>query len=303
MRENFMDDIWQKVSEAAAYITERIGIKPDVAVILGSGLGDLAYEVTESTEISYSEIPHFPVSTVHGHSGKLVIGKIYDKNVIMMQGRFHYYEGYELAEVTFPIRVFALLGVKTLIVSNAAGGINKKLEPTDLMLITDHINISNISPLRGPNNELFGERFPNMTEAYSLRLREIAKEAALYKDEPDTKIDLKDKIIEFAKDVVDTDYDAKIELKEGVYAFMQGPQYETPAEIKMLEILGADAVGMSTVPEVILANQLGLEVLGLSCITNATGSDVVPTHDEVIENADKVADKFKQLVMRIIRRI
>ena len=303
MRDNFMEDIWQKASESASYISERITSKPDIAVILGSGLGELAYEVTERKEIAYSEIPHFPISTVHGHSGKLVNGKIYDKNVLMMQGRFHYYEGYEMSEVTFPIRVLALLGIKTLIVSNAAGGINKKFEPTDLMLITDHINISNISPLRGPNNEMFGERFPNMTEAYSIRLREIAKEAAAYKEESDAKIDFKDKIIEFAKDVVDTDYESKIELKEGVYAFMQGPQYETPAEVKMLEVLGADAVGMSTVPEVILANQLGMEVLGLSCITNTTGSGIKPTHEEVIENADRVADKFKQLVLRIIRRI
>ena len=171
------------------------------------------------------------------------------------------------------------------------------------MLITDHLNIASISPLRGPNDEMFGERFPNMSEAYSLRLREIAKDAAAYKDDPVAKIDLKDKILEFAKDVVDSDYDTKIELKEGVYAFMRGPQYETPAEIKMLDILGADAVGMSTVPEVILANQLGIEVLGISCITNATGSGTKPTHEEVIENADKVANKFKQLVMRIIRRL
>ena len=299
-----MEDIWQKASEAAAYISERIAVNPEIAVILGSGLGELAYEVNERVEIPYSEIPHFPVSTVAGHSGKLVIGKIYNKNVLMMQGRFHYYEGYELSEVTFPVRVFALLGVSSLIVSNAAGGINKKFNPTDIMLITDHINISNISPLRGPNNELFGERFPNMSEAYSLRLRELAKDAALYKDDPDAKIDFKDKIIEFAKDVANSgEYDAKIDLKEGVYAFMRGPQYETPAEIRMLDILGADAVGMSTVPEVILANQLGIEVLGLSCITNATGSGTKPTHEEVIENADKGANKFKQLVMRIIRRM
>ena len=303
MHDTFMNNIWEKASEAAAYVSERITAKPEIAVILGSGLGELAYEVTERIEIPYSEIPHFPVSTVAGHSGKLVVGKIYDKNVIMMQGRFHYYEGYELSETTFPIRVFALLGIATLIVSNAAGGINKKFEPTDLMLITDHLNMASISPLRGPNDDAFGERFPNMTEAYSLRLREIAKEAALYKDDPEAKIDFKDKLLEFAKDVVDTDYDAKIELREGVYAFMRGPQYETPAEVKMLEILGADAVGMSTVPEVILANQLGMEVLGISCITNATGSGTKPTHEEVIENADKVADKFKQLVMRIIRRL
>lgn len=295
-----MQEIWQWAAESANYISERItNEKPQLAVILGSGLGDLAYEVTERIEIPYSEIPHFPVSTVAGHRGKLIIGKIYDKSVIMMQGRFHYYEGYELSEVTFPIRVLALLGISSLIVSNAAGGINSKLKPTDIMLITDHINISNISPLRGPNDEEFGERFPNMTEAYSLRLREIAKDAANFKDEYISKINVKDRLMELAKN----DEDIKIDLKEGVYAFMRGPQYETPAEIRMLDIIGADAVGMSTVPEVILANQLGIEVLGLSCITNSTGENFKPTHEEVIENADRVAEKFKQLVIRIIRKI
>lgn len=298
-----MDDIWKNASETAAYISEKIAAKLDIAVILGSGLSELAYEVNDRVEIPYSEIPHFPNSTVAGHKGKLIIGKIYNKNVIIMQGRFHYYEGYELSEVTFPIRVFALLGISMLIVSNAAGGINKKFEPTDLMLITDHINMTNMSPLRGPNNDLFGERFPSMTDAYSPRLREIAKNAASFKDDPDGKIDLKDKLIEFAKDISDIEYDAKIELKEGVYAYMQGPQYETPAEIKMLEILGADAAGMSTVPEVILANQLGIEVLGLSCITNVTGKNKVPSHEEVIENAEKASEKFRQLMMRIIRRL
>ena len=185
-----MQDILLKASEAASYISERATVKPQIAIILGSGLGELANEVvSERVEIPYEEIPHFPESTVAGHAGKLIIGKIYDKNVIVMQGRFHYYEGYELSEVTFPVRVFALLGVTDLIVSNAAGGINKKFVPTDLMLITDHINISNISPLRGKNEEMFGDRFPNMSEAYSLRLREIAKDAAMFKDDPELKID------------------------------------------------------------------------------------------------------------------
>lgn len=300
-----MQDILVCASEASAYISGKISERPQIAIILGSGLGELANEViNERIEIPYEEIPHFPKSTVAGHAGKLILGKIYDKNVVIMQGRFHYYEGYELSEVTFPIRVFALLGVTELIVSNAAGGINKKLSPTDLMLITDHINIANISPLRGKNNDSFGARFPNMTEAYSVRLREIAKSAAAYKEDPDVKMDFKDKFLEFAKDVTNSDNnELKIDLKEGVYAFMSGPQYETPAEIKMLNVLGADAVGMSTVPEVIVANQMGIEVLGISCITNSTGTGTKPSHEEVIENADKVAEKFKQLVMRIIRRM
>lgn len=294
-----MQDMWTSVSEAAQYIRERITVKPEIAIILGSGLGELAdVIVNERVEIPYAEIPNFPVSTVTGHAGKIIAGKIYDKDVIIMQGRFHYYEGYELSEVTFPVRVFALLGVTQMIVSNAAGAINKKFVPTDLMLITDHINISNVSPLRGIHEEAFGERFPNMTEAYSLRLREIAKMAADDKLDAETKSALKGKLM-----LGVDDQELKIDLKEGVYAFMRGPQYETPAEIRMLDIIGADAVGMSTVPEVIVANQMGIEVLGISCITNATGSDAAPTHSEVIDNADKVSDKFKQLIMRIIRRL
>lgn len=305
-------DIWQKASEAASFISERIKNRPQMAVILGSGLGKLADEIsTDRVEISYSEIPNFPESTVAGHAGKLIIGKIYGKDVIMMQGRFHYYEGHDLITTTFPIRVFALLGVTSMIVSNAAGGINKKFVPTDLMLITDHLNMPNISPLRGPNNELFGARFPSMTNAYSLRMREIAKEAADYINELTPKRTKKKKSAEYAEEdeairelmeLEDICFEGKLELREGVYAFMTGPQYETPAELKMLEILGADAVGMSTVPEVILANQVGIEVLGISCITNATGAGHVPTHEEVIRNADIVSEKFKLLVMEIIRR-
>lgn len=276
-----MENIVANALEASTYILDRIKVKPKIAIVLGSGLGELANEVIdERVEIQYSEIPHFPISTVAGHSGRLISGKIYDKEVIIMQGRFHYYEGYELTEVTFPIRVFALLGINSIIISNAAGGINKKFEPTDLMLITDHINFSNISPLRGPDNEMLGDRFPSMSEVYSTRLINLAKAEAESKE-----------------------YDLKIDLKDGVYAFMSGPQYETPAEIKMLDILGADAVGMSTVPEVIVAAQMGMEILGISCITNNTGGASKPTHDEVIENADKVSEKFKALILRILRKM
>lgn len=289
-----MKDILLEASEAARYILENSTVKPRIAIILGSGLGGLADEVVEErVEIPFSKIPHFKTPTVVGHSGKMILGKIYDKDVIIMQGRLHYYEGYDMSDVIFPVRVFALLGVRELIISNAAGGINKKFNPTDIMLITDHINVAGISPLRGKNEEGFGERFPDMSEAYSLRLRNIAKMAT---DFNESDINFKDKLFG-----IKDDYDSKIELKEGVYAYMTGPQYETPAEIKMLEVIGADAVGMSTVPEVIAANHIGIEVLGISCITNVTGSGVVQSHEEVIENADKVADKLKRLVMRIIR--
>ncbi len=289
-----MKDTLLEASEAARYILENSTVKPRIAIILGSGLGGLADEVVEErVEIPFSKIPHFKTPTVVGHSGKMILGKIYDKDVIIMQGRLHYYEGYDMSDVIFPVRVFALLGVRELIISNAAGGINKKFNPTDIMLITDHINVAGISPLRGKNEEGFGERFPDMSEAYSLRLRNIAKMAT---DFNESDINFKDKLFG-----IKDDYDSKIELKEGVYAYMTGPQYETPAEIKMLEVIGADAVGMSTVPEVIAANHIGIEVLGISCITNVTGSGIVQSHEEVIENADKVADKLKRLVMRIIR--
>lgn len=289
-----MKDILLEASETARYILENSTVKPRIAIILGSGLGGLADEVVEErVEIPFSKIPHFKTPTVVGHSGKMILGKIYDKDVIIMQGRLHYYEGYDMSDVIFPVRVFALLGVRELIISNAAGGINKKFNPTDIMLITDHINVAGISPLRGKNEEGFGERFPDMSEAYSLRLRNIAKMAT---DFNESDINFKDKLFG-----IKDDYDSKIELKEGVYAYMTGPQYETPAEIKMLEVIGADAVGMSTVPEVIAANHIGIEVLGISCITNVTGSGIVQSHEEVIENADKVADKLKRLVMRIIR--
>lgn len=311
-----MEDIFSKAIESSLYINERIDCIPDIAIILGSGLGSLADEVTDKVEISYDEIPNFPSSTVEGHSGKLIVGKIYGKDVVVMQGRFHYYEGYNMDEVTFPIRVFTLLGVTKLIVTNAAGGINRKFKAGDLMLITDHINISGLSPLRGKNYSEFGERFPSMTDAYSPRLIELAKKVANAKE-----------------------LERKINLQEGVYAFMPGPQYETKAEIKMLSTLGADAVGMSTVPEVISASHSGIEVLGISCITNLcfansqlfgkkdslddkkneelsdeeimkelndetiSDTSTSPTHMEVLNVAKSVENDFKTLVMKIIKEI
>lgn len=288
-----MNNLLQKVSESVGYIREKITTNPKIAIILGSGLGSLADEILEDrVEIPYYEIPNFPVSKVVGHGNRLIAGKIYGKDVIVMQGRFHYYEGYDMDEVTFPIRVFALLGIEQLIVSNAAGGINKKFKTQDLMIINDHINICGVSPLRGPNEEAFGTRFPSMMNAYSKRLIELTKEVASLK-----AFDKK-----AFKKMKDAD-DLIINVQEGVYAFMPGPQYETLAEIKMLETLGADAVGMSTVPEVIVAKHMGIEVLGISCITNVTGSNENPSHKEVIENAANAEEKFKDLVMRVIMNL
>ena len=291
-----MQDIFGKTLETVAYINERINkMQPEIAIILGSGLassnenilnefGDeekdisIADMVTNRVEISYDEIPNFVSSSVEGHENKLIFGKIYEKNIVIMKGRFHYYEGYDMDVVTFPIRVFAMLGVSKLIVTNAAGGLNKNFKVGDLMLITDHINISGLSPLRGENVSGFGERFPSMIDAYSPRLISIAKEASNSKE-----------LME------------KVSFKEGVYAYMPGPQYETRAEIKMLNTLGADAVGMSTVPEVISAVHSGIEVLGIACITNLFNSNVPPSHEEVIEATRGVKSKFNSVVMKIIK--
>lgn len=272
-----MEDILKKAMESAEYINSKInGEKAEIAIILGSGLGPLAEEVKDRIEIPYSEIPNFPSSSVVGHQNKLIFGTINNKKVLVMQGRFHYYEGNDIATVAFPIKVFALLNIKKLIVSNAAGGLNTSFKIGDLMLIKDHINISGMSPLRGPNYDEFGERFPSMTNAYSSNLIELAKKVA---------------------------NEQSINLVEGVYAFMPGPQYETKAEIKMLSILGADAVGMSTVPEVISASHSKIEVLGISCVTNLCFSATPPTHDEVMQTAKEVEEKFKKLVMEIIKQI
>ncbi len=248
---------------------------PETAIILGTGLGSLVHEITDKYEINYSEIPNFPVSTVEGHSGKLIFGKLGNKDIMAMQGRFHFYEGYSMKEVTFPVRVMRELGIKTLFVSNAAGGTNPDFEIGDLMIITDHINLFPEHPLRGKNIE-YGPRFPDMSEAYSKELIAKALEIAQEKG---------------------------IKVQQGVYLGTQGPTFETPSEYKMFHILGADAVGMSTVPEVIVANHCGIKVFGVSVITDlgVEGKIVEVSHEEVQKAADE-AQLPQNLVSGLIRQ-
>jgi len=264
--------------EAVRYIGERISLTPETGLILGSGLNDLAGEIADPVVLPYGEIPHFPRSTAPGHLGRLLIGRLEGKPVAVMQGRFHFYEGYPMETLAFPIRVLKLLGVKRLIVTNAAGGVNTSFVPGDLMVIEDHIKMGGGHPLVGPNDPLFGPRFPDMSRAYAPRLTALAESAAK---------------------------ELKADLKRGVYAFMTGPSFETPAEIRMLRTLGADAVGMSTVPEVIVAAHCGLEVLGISCISNMAAGilDQPITEEEVIEAGRMVREKFAALLRVILRRM
>lgn len=264
--------------QASQYIQERINIKPKIGLILGSGLGVLADEIENAVYIPYGEIPGFPQSTVEGHAGRLVIGRLEGKEVIAMQGRFHYYEGYSLDLVTLPVRVMKKLGVEQILVTNAAGGINTRFSPGDLMIINDHINFTGRNPLIGPNDEQMGVRFPDMSQAYDAELRALAKEVA---------------------------EELGISVQEGVYVGVVGPSYETPAEIRMLRTLGADAVGMSTVPEVIVAVHSGMKVLGISCISNMAAGilDKPLSHEEVVATAEQVKEKFLKLVKGILRKI
>jgi purine-nucleoside phosphorylase len=264
-----------KIQQAARYINRILLETPKVGLILGSGLGVLAEEIQDPVIISYKDIPGFPASTVEGHAGQLVFGTLEGLKVIAMQGRFHFYEGYSLDKVTFPVRVMKELGIEALIVTNAAGGINTDLEPGDLMLITDHINNTGQNPLIGPNDPELGVRFPDLSTAYDAKLQELAKSAA-------TRLN--------------------IPLKEGVYVWNTGPSYETPAEVKMLRHLGGDAVGMSTVPEVIIARHANIKVLGISCISNMAAGilDQPLTHDEVIETTEKAKEHFLAFVKRIL---
>ncbi|WP_068499399.1 purine-nucleoside phosphorylase [Paenibacillus kribbensis] len=263
------------IQEAAEYIHSKSGIRPEIGLILGSGLGILADLIQDGISIPYQEIPHFPVSTVEGHEGELLLGTIEGRAVVMMKGRFHMYEGYGPQLTTFPVRVMKQLGIQSLLVTNAAGGVNTSYQAGDLMVISDHLNLTGQNPLVGPNDAGLGVRFPDMSEAYSRRLREIAKQTAT---------------------------EQGFSLQEGVYAGLLGPNYETPAEIVMLRTLGADAVGMSTVSEVIVARHAGIEVLGFSCITNmAAGILNQPlSHSEVMETAEKVREQFLKLVLAII---
>lgn len=269
---------YYKILEAKDFIEKQISIKPEIGLVLGSGLGPVAEEIEAEKVFEYPEIPYFPSSTVIGHRGRLVLGRLSGEYVIAMQGRFHYYEGYNLGQVTFPIRVMQLLGVNKLVVTNAAGGISQRLSVGDLMFISDHINFFGDNPLIGKNDERLGERFPDMTYAYSPELRKKARDVASRQ---------------------------QLNLQEGIYMGVCGPTYETPAEIKMAQILGADAVGMSTVPEVIVANHGGIDVLGISCITNAAAGivDKKLDHSEVIEVTEKISSTFCDLIKHIVREI
>lgn len=268
---NYLD----KIKESVDYIKSKYNVKPSIGLILGSGLGSLGERIEDPIIIDYKDIPNFPISTVEGHKGQLILGLLGGKNVVAMQGRFHYYEGYSLNEVVFPVRVMIGLGIKNLIVTNAAGGVNEKLLPGDLMIIKDHINFTGQNPLIGKNYKELGPRFVDMTQSYDKNL-----------------IDLTVKVGE----------KLNISLQEGVYMWLTGPTYETPAEIKLARVLGASAVGMSTVPEVIAASHQGIKVLGISCITNMAAGilDKPLNHEEVIETSLKVKEKFEKLVIGVL---
>lgn len=270
---NFM---YTKINEACDYIKSVYNEPIDIAIILGSGLGPLANEIENPIIIDYKDIPHFPVSTIAGHEGKLYIGKIEGKTVCAMKGRFHYYEGHEMDVVTLPIRVFAKLGIEYLFVTNACGGIRDDLNPGQITLITDHIGFMAPSALRGPNLDEFGPRFKDMTEVYSKKLGAIAKEAAIK---------------------------TNVDLKEGVYCFFKGPMYETPAEIRALKVIGADMVGMSTVPEAIVARHSGMTTLGISLVTNRAAGlgNSELNHQEVTEAANKAGKDLVNLTKQIIK--
>ena len=273
------EEYTRQVQEAAAYIKEKLGGRaPEIAITLGSGLGDLADHLVDAVQIPYGEIPHFPVSTVAGHKGQFVVGKLEGREVLCMQGRFHYYEGYDLKQVTLPVRVMKLLGISTLIVTNAAGGINTGFRPGNLMLIEDHLNLTGENPLIGENLEVFGDRFFDMTVAYDAEYRALAEQLAA---------------------------ELNIPLQKGVYAWLTGPNYETPAEIRYLRAIGADAVGMSTVPEVLVARHSGLRGCGISCITNLAAGmgDGLLSHEEVKETADRVKVDFIRLVTALTGRM
>lgn len=267
-----------KVEETVGYLVDLINIEPEIALILGSGLGELADEIKEATSIPYNEIPNFPVSTVKGHAGQLVSGRLRGKKVIAMQGRFHYYEGYDMEEITFPVRVMKFLGADKLIITNSAGGVNRNYNVGDLMIINDHINFMGVNPLLGPNEEEFGPRFLDMSQAYSPKLITAAEKAAR---------------------------EVGVNTRKGVYLATTGPNYETPAEVRCMAQLGADAVGMSTVPEVIVANHMNCDVLGISCIANMAAG-ILPEpldHEEVIENTKRVKQDFINLVTKVLEVI
>lgn len=267
--------MWELVQETVSFIKEKTNFTPEYGVILGSGLGSFTDDIQIEFTLPYAEIPNFPVSTVEGHKGALVFGTIGTKKVVAMQGRFHYYEGYSMQEVTFPVRVMKYLGVQKLVVSNASGGVNPNYKVGDIVFITDHINMVPEHPLRGKNDERFGPRFVNMSEPYSKKMIAVAKDLAQKNN---------------------------IEVKDGIYLGLQGPTFETLAEYKMVKILGADCVGMSTVPEVIVARHMEVETFGVSVITDMGNEESIDTisHDEVLEAARKAEPKVRKLIKELI---
>jgi len=271
-------DQWQRIMAAVAFIKENSPLPPRVGVVLGSGLGEFAERVAERTVIDYAAIPHFQKVSVAGHAGRLVLGTVDSVPVAVLQGRYHYYEGHDISDVVFPVRVLGKLGITSLLLTNAAGGIGGELRPGDLMVIRDHINLMGINPLRGANDERLGPRFPDMSAVYDPGFQEI---------------------------IVTAQKGMGLDAKRGVYLALSGPSYETPAEIRMLAALGADAVGMSTVPEAICARHMGVRVAGISCITNlAAGISKQPlSHQEVTETADRVKNDFIRLLEVVIPRM
>ncbi len=268
----------EQIQETKEFLQNKTNILPVAGIVLGTGLGNLSSEITIETAIPYSEIPNFPISTVEGHSGQLIFGKLNEVPVVAMQGRFHYYEGYSLKECTFPIRVMHALGIKNLFLSNASGGVNPDFEIGDIMLITDHINMLPDNPLRGKNIDELGPRFPDMSEPYSKNLNSLVRNIAK---------------------------DNNIKLQEGVYVVLSGPTFETPAEYKMMRIIGGDTVGMSTVPEVIVANHMNLPCMALSIITDlgVDGKIVEISHEEVQEVAKAAEPKMTLIIKELLSQI
>ena len=271
--------LYERAAEAARYIgAQAAGRTPRAAVVLGSGLGGVADAITDAVEIPYDEIPHFVRSTVEGHAGKLILGSLSGVDVAVMKGRFHFYEGYTMEEITLPVRMFSLMGIKTIVLTNAAGGTAPHLSPGSLMLITDHINMMGDNPLRGPNDNRFGPRFPDMTAVYTPAYIEIAHDVAR---------------------------EMGLKLSEGVYLGLRGPSYETPAEVRMYAKLGGDALGMSTVAEVTVARHCGMKVLAISCITNVaaglTHNEI--NHQEVMEVGARAGRQLGELILRVVPRL
>jgi purine-nucleoside phosphorylase len=271
-------DLSARIEKAVEYVKEKSNFEPEIGIILGTGLGSLGDYIEKVSEIDYSDIPEFPVSTVFGHAGKLILGYLEGKKVVAMQGRFHYYEGYTMQEVTIPVRVMKELGIKLLVASNACGGLNPNFKAGDIMIIKDHSNFMGTNPLIGPNLEDFGPRFPDMSEVYDKGMVEILEKVAASQG---------------------------IKVQRGVYGAVSGPNYSTKAELSMMITLGSDTVGMSTVPEAIVARHCGLKVAGVSCITDMAIPDIMvaPTHEEIVKVAESVKPKFVSLIKQFVKEV